>query len=104
MSVTNVISGSTAVRVLLLIRGGYYPTDAIEGYAASAALIIFINIFGGLIVIKRMLDMFKRPADAPEYSHLMGIPAVAFLAFYGYAVANGYREIHQMGYLASGLF
>ena len=31
----------------------------------------------------------------------MGIPAAAFLASYGYAVANGYFEIHQMGYLAS---
>merc|ERR1711963_1261905 len=38
-----------------------------------------------------------------EYTHLMGIPAAAFLASYGYAVANGYPEIHQMGYLASGL-
>merc|ERR1712055_1158246 len=78
-------------------------TNAIEGLAASAALISFINIFGGFIVTKRMLDMFKRPTDPPEYTHLMGIPAAAFLASYGYAVANGYPEIHQMGYLASGL-
>jgi len=103
MSVTNAISGITAVGGLLLMGGGYYPTNAIEGLAASAALISFINIFGGFIVTKRMLDMFKRPTDPPEYTHLMGIPAAAFLASYGYAVANGYPEIHQMGYLASGL-
>ena len=47
--------------------------------------------------------MFKRPTDPPEYTHRMGIPAAAFLAPYGYAVVNGYSEIHQMGYLASGL-
>merc|ERR1711937_820119 len=83
--------------------GGYVPTNTIEGLAASAALISFINIFGGFIVTKRMLDMFKRPTDPPEYTHLMGVPAAAFLASYGYAVSQGYPEVHQMAYLASGL-
>merc|ERR1719400_975464 len=50
MSVTNAISGITAVGGLLLMGGGYYPTNAVEGLAASAALISFINIFGGFIV------------------------------------------------------
>jgi len=103
MSVTNAISGITAVGGLLLMGGGYYPTNTIEALAASAALISFINIFGGFIVTKRMLDMFKRPTDAPEHSYLMGIPITAFLASYGYAVSAGYPEVHQMGYLASGL-
>jgi len=103
MSVTNAISGITAVGGLLLMGGGYYPTNTIEGLAASAALISFVNIFGGFIVTKRMLDMFKRPTDPPEHSYLMGVPAAAFLASYGYAVAQGYPEVHQMGYLASGL-
>merc|ERR1711892_1456160 len=103
MSVTNAISGITAVGGLLLMGGGYYPTTAIEGLAASAALISFINIFGGFVVTKRMLDMFKRPTDPKEYTHLMGIPTAAFLASYGYAVSAGYPEVHQMGYLASGL-
>ena len=34
---------------------------------------------------------------------MMGIPAVAFLAAYGYAVSQGYPEVHQMAYLTSGL-
>jgi NAD(P) transhydrogenase len=38
----------------------------VEGRAASAALISFINIIGGFIVTQRMLDMFKRPTDPPE--------------------------------------
>merc|ERR1711887_159671 len=103
MSVTNAISGITAVGGLLLMGGGYVPTNTIEGLAASAALISFINIFGGFIVTKRMLDMFKRPTDPPEHTMLMGIPAATFLGAYGYAMTQGYPEIHQMAYLASGL-
>merc|ERR1712227_716844 len=103
MSVTNAISGITAVGGLLLMGGGYYPSNVVEGLAASAALISFVNIFGGFIVTQRMLDMFKRPTDPPEYIGMMGIPATAFLAAYGYAVSQGYPEVHQMAYLTSGL-
>merc|ERR1711931_536343 len=103
MSVTNAISGITAVGGLLLMGGGYYPTNVVEGLAASAAFISFINIFGGFIVTGRMLDMFKRPTDPPEYNYLYGIPAATFLASYGWAVSQGYGEVHQMAYLTSGL-
>merc|ERR1712012_238267 len=103
MSVTNAISGITAVGGLMLMGGGYYPTNAVEGLAATAAFISFINVFGGFIVTARMLDMFKRPTDPPEYNYLYGIPGTAFLASYGYAVAQGYPEIHQIAYLGSGL-
>ena len=49
MSVTNAISGITAVGGLMVMGGGYYPTNAVEGLAASAAFISFINVFGGFI-------------------------------------------------------
>merc|ERR1719510_2311460 len=103
MSVTNAISGITAVGCLLLMGGGYYTTNTIQALAAGAAFISFINIFGGFIVTKRMLDMFKRPTDPPEHTMLMGIPAATFLGAYGYAMSQGYPEVHQMAYLASGL-
>merc|ERR1712156_1269015 len=103
MSVTNAISGITAVGGMLLMGGGYYPTNTVEGLAASAAFISFINVFGGFIVTGRMLDMFKRPTDPPEYNYLYGIPAATFLASYGWAVSQGYPEVHQMAYLASSL-
>merc|ERR1711931_124406 len=103
MSVTNAISGITAVGGLLLMGGGLYPTNTIQALAAGAAFISFINIFGGFIVTKRMLDMFKRPTDPPEHTMLMGIPAATFLGAYGYAMSQGYPEVHQMAYLASGL-
>jgi len=103
MSVTNAISGITAVGGMLLMGGGYYPTNTVEGLAASAAFISFINVFGGFIVTARMLDMFKRSTDPPEYNYLYALPAGAFLSSYAYAVALGYPEVHTMGYLASSL-
>merc|ERR1712032_57275 len=103
MSVTNAISGITAVGGMLLMGGGLYPTNTIQALAAGAAFISFINIFGGFIVTKRMLDMFKRPTDPPEHTMLMGIPAATFLGAYGYAMSQCYPEVHQMAYLASGL-
>merc|ERR1712209_375993 len=56
-AVTNAISGITAVGGMLLMGGGLYPTNSIQALAAGAAFISFINIFGGFIVTKRMLDM-----------------------------------------------
>merc|ERR1719228_1645142 len=103
MSVTNAISGITAVGGLLLMGGGYAPTNTVQALAAGAAFISFINVFGGFIVTKRMLDMFKRPTDPPEHGALMAIPAATFLGAYGYAMSQGYPEVHQMAYLASGL-
>ena len=103
MSVTNAISGITAVGGLLLMGGGIVPSNPTEALAASAALISFINIFGGFQVTQRMLDMFKRPGDAPEYNMLYGIPAAAFLGGYGYAALSEIPEIHQMAYLAASL-
>lgn len=103
MSVTNAISGITAVGGLLLMGGGYYPTTVIQSLAATAAFISFINIFGGFLVTQRMLDMFKRPTDPPEYTYLYGIPAAVFLGGYAATAASGYPESHQMAYLAASL-
>lgn len=79
------------------------PTNAIEALGAGAALISFVNIFGGFLVTQRMLDMFKRPEDPPEYNKLYGIPALGFLGGYGYATLANFSEIHQMAYLAASL-
>lgn len=95
--------GITAVGGLLLMGPGYYPETTVEGLAASAAFISFINVFGGFIVTKRMLDMFKRPTDPPEYNYLYGVPGVTFLGSYAWAVSQGYPEVHQMAYLTSSL-
>ncbi|XP_067665655.1 NAD(P) transhydrogenase, mitochondrial-like [Haliotis asinina] len=104
MSVTNAVSGTTAVGGLLLMGGGYMPSNTVQSLAALAAFISSVNIGGGFVVTQRMLDMFKRPDDPPEYNYLYGIPAAAFLGGYGYtASAGAYPDIHQMAYLAAGL-
>ncbi|ESO85991.1 hypothetical protein LOTGIDRAFT_220929 [Lottia gigantea] len=104
MSVTNAISGITAAGGLLLMGGGYFPSNTIHGLAAAAAFISSINIGGGFVVTQRMLDMFKRADDPPEYNKLYGIPAAVFLGGYGYAASTGaYPDIHQMIYLGAGL-
>lgn len=79
LKVTNAISGITAVGGILLMGDQLVPTNSIEALGASAALISFVNIFGGFLVTQRMLDMFKRPEDPPEYNKLYGIPALGFL-------------------------
>ncbi|XP_050419824.1 NAD(P) transhydrogenase, mitochondrial-like [Adelges cooleyi] len=103
MSVTNAISGITAVGGLLLMGGTYYPTNAVEGLAASAALLSFVNVFGGFVVTQRMLEMFKRPGDPPEYNSLYLIPASVFLGGYTWGVMNGLPEIHNFASLGSSL-
>ena len=103
MSVTNAISGITAVGGLLCMGGGYLPTSSPSALAAAATFISSINIFGGFLITKRMLDMFKRPDDPPEYNYLYAIPGAAFLGGYLAAHMHGFSDIQQMGYLAASL-
>ncbi len=103
MSVTNAISGITAAGGLLLMGGGMLPQTIPQGLATAAAFISSINIIGGFIITQRMLDMFRRPTDAPEHNYLYGIPAVATIGAYGYGVSQGYSDIHNLAYLAASL-
>ncbi|XP_023816192.1 NAD(P) transhydrogenase, mitochondrial-like [Oryzias latipes] len=102
MSVTNAISGLTAVGGLSLMGGGYLPTSTAETLAVLAAFISSVNIAGGFLVTQRMLDMFKRPTDPPEYNYLYLLPAGVFIGGYAGALQSGYN-IEQMMYLGSGL-
>ena len=70
MSVTNAVSGITAAGGLLLMGGGMLPSTAPQYLAATAALVSSINITGGFIITKRMLDMFKRPSRHISNSYL----------------------------------
>ena len=103
MSVTNAISGITAAGGLLLMGGGIFPSTTAQWLAATAAFISSINITGGFIITQRMLDMFKRPTDPPEYNSLYAIPALATLGAYGYGITNGYSDITNLTYLAASL-
>lgn len=102
MSVTNAISGLTAVGGLALMGGSYLPSNTPQVLAVLAAFVSSINIAGGFLVTQRMLDMFKRPTDPPEYNYLYLLPAGTFVGGYAVALNSGYN-IEQMMYLGSGL-
>lgn len=103
MSVTNAVSGITAVGGLLLMGGGYTPETLPQILGATALTISTVNIAGGFLITQRMLDMFKRPTDPPEYNYLYSIPAAAFTGLYALAAMNGLDHVHQMAYLGASL-
>ena len=103
MSVTNAISGITAVGGLALMGGGLVPQTPVQVAGALAAFLSAINIGGGFLVTSRMLDMFKRPGDPAGHNYLYGLPAAALIG--GYAAGQGLAgvDMHSMAYLASGV-
>jgi len=105
MSVTNAISGVTALGGLQLITGGAMPTTWAGSVAAGAVLISAINIAGGFVMTGRMLSMFKRPEDPPEYGIFYYLGLAATVAAYAGAIVMGMATpaLHAMVGLASGL-
>ncbi|KAM4065767.1 NAD(P) transhydrogenase beta subunit [Hirsutella rhossiliensis] len=101
MSVTNAISGMVGVGGLFVLGGGYLPETIPQMFGAVSVLLAFVNVGGGFVITKRMLDMFKRPTDPPEYPWLYGIPAVLFGGGFIAAAATGTAGLVQAGYLAS---
>lgn len=103
MSITNAISGITAVGGLLIMGGGFFPHSFAQALASLAVLISSVNIAGGFVVTKRMLDMFKRKGDPEEHNYLYAIPGGLTLAAIGAAYSSGAVSVYQMGYLAASL-
>ena len=104
MSVTNAISGLTAVGGIVLAGGGLLPGTPAQALAGAAVAASAVNIGGGFTITQRMLDMFRRPTDAPQYNTLYAIPAAGMLGAYALGTAAGYPEMQHTAYLAaSGL-
>lgn len=103
MSVTNAISGMVGIGGLFIMGGGYVPTTLPEYLGAASVLLAFVNVSGGFVVTKRMLDMFKRPTDPPEYPWLYAIPGVVFGGGFIAAASTGMAGLVQAGYLVSTL-
>ena len=103
MSVTNAISGMTAVGAMFLMGGGLLPVTPIQTMAAAACLLSAINIGGGFLTTKRMLDMFRRPDDPKDYTHLYAIPGVGFNVGLIGLSAVGLPFVPQIGGLVAGL-
>ena len=62
-----------------------------------------MNITGGFLVTKKMLDMFKRPTDPPEYYEYYGAPTAAFVTGYAATSLAGFPEVHSLAMTAAGL-
>jgi NAD(P) transhydrogenase subunit alpha len=58
MSVTNAISSIVIVGAMLQVSVNVFGADSLIG--AAAVFLASINIFGGFLVTKRMLEMFKK--------------------------------------------
>lgn len=103
MSVTNAISGMVGVGGLFILGGGYVPETVPQALGAASVLLAFVNVSGGFVITKRMLDMFKRPTDPPEYPWLYAIPGVLFGGGYLVAASTGAAGLVQAGYMVSSI-
>ena len=102
MAVTNAISGTTALGGMHLVA--HSESAGVTTLGALATTLSTVNIVGGFIVTKKMLDMFKRPDDPPEYYHLYGIPAAGTMAFYTAGSMSGHvPEIDSAAATLAGL-
>lgn len=102
MAVTNAISGTTALGGMHLYTHATGATATILG--AAATTLSTVNIVGGFIVTTKMLDMFKRDSDPPEYYHYYGAPAAATMVLYGAGKLTGkFPEMDAAASTLSGL-
>jgi H+-translocating NAD(P) transhydrogenase len=61
-----------------------------------------INLAGGTIVTKKMLDMFRRPDDPPEYNEYYLLPGAAAIAGSGALFMTGANPASLAPMLALG--
>lgn len=102
MAVTNAISGTTALGGMHLLAHSTSPAVSVLG--AAATTLSTVNIVGGFIVTTKMLDMFKRPDDPPEYYHYYGAPAAGALGLYGIGSLSGkFPQLDAAAATLSGL-
>lgn len=86
-----------------IMGGGYLPQTIPQALGAASVLLAFVNVSGGFVITKRMLDMFRRPTDPPDFPWLYAVPGVLFGGGFLAASATGMAGLVQAGYLASSL-
>ena len=57
---TRVLIGMVGVGGFFIMGGGLLPHTVPQVLGALSVLLAFVNVSGGFIITKRMLDMFKR--------------------------------------------
>lgn len=56
------------------------------------------DVFGGFLITKRMLDLFRRPGDPPDYGWLWAAPTALFAAGLVWAYSTGEAGLTTAGY------
>ena len=102
MAMTNAVSGMTIVGGMLQMGGGLMPTTTPQWLAAGAVGLSAVNLVGGTIVTKKMLDMFRRPDDPPEYNHYYLMPGAVAAGGSGLLFATGLAPVSLAPMLALG--
>ena len=67
MSITNTISGMTAVGGMLQLGGRLLPYTTPQILATTAVTLSAINLIGGFLVTHKILEMFRMKDTSPEY-------------------------------------
>jgi len=60
LKTTDDYAGMVGIGGLFVMGGGYFPGTVPQILGAVSVLLASVNVFGGFIITKRMLDMFKR--------------------------------------------
>ncbi|GBG26917.1 NADP transhydrogenase, mitochondrial [Hondaea fermentalgiana] len=104
MSITNAISGMTIVGGMLQLGGGILPHTMPQLLGATAVTLSAVNLTGGFMVTNKMLDMFRRKDDPPEFNHYYLLPPAVAVGGLGLAslAGNSSAVAGTLG-LASGL-
>mmetsp|Transcript_132811 Transcript_132811/g.234983 ORF Transcript_132811/g.234983 Transcript_132811/m.234983 type:complete len:1062 (-) Transcript_132811:207-3392(-) len=82
MSVTNAISGLTAIGGIMLMDRVMMESNSASGkvLALLSAMVSAVNIIGGFVVSQRMLNLFKRPGDV-DFSYYMLAPGLLLMVW-----------------------
>lgn len=104
MSVSNAISGMTAAGGIILLSGGLQSGSMLPiALGAVATTASAVNIAGGFLITKKMLDMFKREEDGKEFYELYALPASTLLGGYIMTKYTGTADTTPMVALASAV-
>jgi NAD(P) transhydrogenase len=57
--------GMVGVGGLYVMGGGYFPQTLPQALGAASVLMAAVNVVGGFIITRRMLDMFRRMFSSP---------------------------------------
>jgi len=105
MALTCAISGITVVGGMLQLGPGMYPVTVPDYLAVGAISTSCVNLVGAFMVSQKMLDMFRRPTDPPEYHNYYFVPPAVLGGGLTLASINGSAspELISTVALASGL-